>query len=369
MTAKLGSIDSKSDTRRISDAIGAGLDFLAARQMPSGQFPVEVTSCFGDEPRTRPDDALFATSHIVYSLGYLPQPSSCDMISRALSYFQSEMSGHGLWRYWNRDAKWHGRSLYSFIPADLDDIASISYLLQRHSVPFPDNRGLMLYNRDRNGLFYTWLMLRPNPPMDWLYWRTLLAEVTIPRYTVFFKATEAGYNDVDGVVNANVLLYLGERPETQAVVEWLIDIVETGQEATCDKWYRDPFPFYYALSRNFHAGVRGLESAKGVVVERLEAAARADGQVGENVLQTALAANSLLNFGERSEALEQAVGHLLRSQGASGSWPSAPFYYGGPKKLNSWGSDELTTAICLEALQRFLDVGSVDRTALTLQAN
>ncbi len=336
----------------VSSAADRGLSFLASRQLPSGQFPVEAT--IQSQQVTRPDQSLFATTHILYSLAFVPGNLTRGMIARGLGYFTAEMTGRGLWRYWNRDAKWGGREISAFIPADLDDTANVSYLLRRHGVPFPDNRPLMLLNRNRAGLYYTWLMLRPAPTLSPRYWLTMLRELTVERATLFWKTTEAGYLDIDGVVNANALLYLGECPETAAIVHWLIEIVQTGREATCDKWYRDAFSLYYALSRNYWAGVRTLGVVVPEILARLRGAAAGTGQIGENCLQTALAVNTMLNLGVEANAafIARALDYLLATQSAAGSWPSAPYYYGGPKKAVSWGSAELTTGLCLEALVR-----------------
>jgi hypothetical protein len=329
-----------------------GVEFLASRQLPSGQFPVEAT--IHNRQITTLDQSLFATTHIVYSLDFVPGPLARGMIARGMEYFSAEMTGHGLWRYWNKDAVWGGRKITPFIPADLDDTANVSYLLRRHGISFPDNRRLILLNRNAAGLFYTWLMLRPARTINLRYWWTMLQELTLQRLTLFWKTTEAGYLDVDGVVNANVLLYLGECPQTAAIVNWMIEIIRTGGEATCDKWYRDSFSFYYALSRNYRAGVRALGLVGPEIVARLRDAAKSSGQIGDNPLHTALAANTLLNLGAGADhtLIDRALHYLLKTQGADGNWPSAPYYYGGPKKAVSWGSPELTTGLCVEALAR-----------------
>jgi hypothetical protein len=326
------------------------VSFLASRQLPSGQFPVEAT--IHSRQVTTPDQSLFATTHILYSLDLVPGHLARGMIARGLDYFRVEMTGRGLWRYWNRDAEWGGRKISAFIPADLDDTANVSYLLRRHGVPFPDNRPLILLNSNRAGLYYTWLMLRPARTMNPRYWLTMLRELTVQRVTLFWKTSEAGYFDIDGVVNANALLYLGECPETAAIVDWLIEIVRTGREETCDKWYRDAFSFYYALSRNYRAGVRTLGVVVPEILARLRCAAAGTGQIGENCLQTALAVNTMLNLGVEADSalIVRALDYLLGTQSPGGSWPSAPYYYGGPTKAVSWGSPELTTGLCLEAL-------------------
>jgi hypothetical protein len=341
--------------QKTADAVDRGIRFLASRQLASGQFPVEAT--LHEQQKTMLDASVFATTHVVYSLYFVPGAEAERMLARGLEYFLAEMSGGGLWRYWNQNAVWDGRRIVGFIPADLDDTANISYLLARSGVVFPDNRELLLLNRNRAGLFYTWMVVRARATLNWRYWRAVLGEATLARLTVFWKTTEAGYLDVDGVVNANVLLYLGDRPETKAIEAWLIEIVRTGQEAGCDKWYRDAFSVLYAVSRCFHAGATALGAVRPQMVARLRAAADGAGKIGENELHTAMAVNTLLNLGaggDEPELLAAAVAYLLATQSADGSWPSAPYYYGGPKRVVSWGSAELTTGLCLEALSRYV---------------
>ena len=69
-------------------------------------------------------------------------------------------------------------------------------------------------------------------------------------------------------------------------------------------------------------------------------------------MHTALALNTLANMGMDSPLIARGIDHLLATQHADGGWPSAPYYYGGPKQSVSWGSRELTTGLCLEALSR-----------------
>jgi len=341
-------------------AVERGLDFLRKQQLPSGQFPIELTrpAKKGDAVTeglvTILDESPFATAHIVYSLGFLPEHKVQSMITRALDYFQFQMSGHGLWNYWNKNAMWGPVNMYKFEPADMDDTSNISYLLTRYGRHYPENRDILVLNRDRNGLFYTWFMLRPTLTTNLLYWRTVISEIKPSRFTLFFIKTPARYRDVDGVVNANVLLYLGVRPETENIIKWLIQIVHEGREAKCDKWYFDPFTFYYALSRNYYSGVQDFEEVKPTIISRIVGSSNEYGQIGEHVLHTALAVNALLNFKEFKEVsqlLFKAIDFILKSQRSDGSWESHTYYYG--DQVYKWGSAELTTGICLEALQRF----------------
>jgi len=338
-------------------AIDHGVSFLAARQLPSGQFPIQATSHYKPGAPVVDDASPFATSHIVYSLGFLASVDVQPMLDRALAYLRHEMSCAGLWRYWNRDAVWGGRRIHSFIPADLDDTASHSWILRQHGIDFPENRHLFLHNRDAQGRFFTWFVPRPLATSDLRYWRAVLGEVTLARLTVFWRTTEASYNDVDAVVNANVLLYLGEQSENAPVIAWLARLVEEGLEAESDKWYRDIFTFYYALSRCHHAGIAGFAPLRELIRNRLAVEVRSDGSIGGNPMHTALALNILSNMGIDAPFTESALAYLLENQADDGSWPSVPYYYGGPKRSVSWGSRELTTGLCIEALARMESVG------------
>jgi len=77
------------------------------------------------------------------------------------------------------------------------------------------------------------------------------------------------------------------------------------------------------------------------------------GIIGDNVLDTSLAICTMLNFNYLGPELEPAIGFLLNEQKKNGSWAKRGFYYDGPKKLVSWGSEELTTSFCLEAIWRY----------------
>jgi hypothetical protein len=51
--------------------------------------------------------------------------------------------------------------------------------------------------------------------------------------------------------------------------------------------------------------------------------------------------------------MERAIRVLLAREGPAGEWPATAMYYGGPKKYYGWGSEEVTTGICIEALSRY----------------
>ncbi|HWS53439.1 MAG TPA: hypothetical protein VN228_04910 [Pyrinomonadaceae bacterium] len=330
-------------------AVGRALDFLRRSQLPSGEFKAFMSTDNSLERDCVVDSSPFPTALIAYSLGFADPAAAGPMLEKAVRFFVAEMEGPGLWRYWTKQHRYH-----SVIPFDLDDVACVSYVLRRHGVAFPANAELILANRSPAGLFYTWMTPRWPPPLKSSYLRVVLRQWLSPlKLYYFWKLNESAPNDVDCVVNANVLFYVGESEATRPVVEYLIEIARRGGEACCDKWHLNPFTFYYVVARNFHAGVAAFESVREEVVGRIVAAANEDGRIGENALETALAACALLYWGSAPPELGRAVRYLLTGQRPAGDWPRAALYFGGPKKYYGWGSEELTTGFCLEALLRY----------------
>lgn len=336
-------------TNCLDEGIERGLDFLRRSQLPSGEFRCLMSTDNAMEKDCVEDSSPFPTALVAYSLGFADEGEAGGMLEKCVRFFLAEMEGPGLWRYWTKRHQYH-----SIIPPDLDDVACVSLVLRRRGVDFPSNERLVFANRDPRGLFYTWMTPRWPMPALASYWLVTLRQWLKPFKSYYFwKLNESERNDVDCVVNANVLFYLGEEPRTRAVVDYLLEVFRRGEESCCDKWHLNPFTFQYVVSRNFEAGVAALGPMREEAVRRIVAAARPDGSIGDNCLETALAACALLSWGSRPPELERAVVFLLEAQREGDDWPRAALYYGGPKKYYGWGSEELTTGFCLEALLRY----------------
>lgn len=299
-----------------------------------------------------PDSNVFITALAAYALSFTDTAPVREMREKALAFLVSEREPAGVWRYWTA-----GHPQRRAIPPDLDDTCCVAFILRRYGMLKGDSTKITLANRNEDGLFLTWVLPRmatlKYPP----YWLVALKDglFAVQRY-FFWKYTEAEPDDVDGVVNANVLLYLGDRPETPASASYLLKILEEGREACCDKWHLNRFTFYYMVSRACYNGVKSLRGSVAPITERILASASDDGQIGAGALDTALAACSLLNFNIRDPVLDRAVEFLINTQSTEGNWPRAVFYFGGPKKVNGWGSASLTTALCFEALVRYSQI-------------
>jgi hypothetical protein len=156
------------------------------------------------------------------------------------------------------------------------------------------------------------------------------------------------------VVNANALLYLGQTEDTRLAVQHLIDVVVSGAEGDCSGFYPDPMAFYYAVSRAYRGGVPAFGVLASSVTDRVTRRQRADGSFGSE-LSTALAICALLSFGSTSDAIHRGARFLLGAQADDGSWPCRSMFLGAGRY---YGSKELTTAICVEALAKYRELTS-----------
>ena len=202
----------------------------------------------------------------------------------------------------------------------------------------------------------TWLAPRlASPALNMDFWRLVLRQLRTPlRSRAFWTTNDLSPGDVASVVNANVLLYLGDGPETAGVSDYLHDVLRSDREAESDQWYRSRFSFYYAVSRCAYNGIRSVEPLLDVIAERIIGAAGTDGSIGADALDAAQAVCALQNCRRSGAEVDSAVEFLLSGQSAEGGWPVAPFYFG---RDLQFGSEEVTTGFCLEALSRYCAFG------------
>ena len=341
------------DMKDVDGAIEEGIAYLFEHQYPNGEFCCYIAPDDAMQEWCTTDSCTFATALVASSLLSLPKSSKTDeVLTKATRFLQYQMMRGGVWNFFTIR-----NPLFRVNPADIDDTVMISSVLRSRAIKIPDHTNLLLANRNASGLFYTWFAFRftlRTFTAGTTYWKLILRALKYPLQSMgYWIQNESGRYDVDGVVNANVLCYLGLTAYTQPIVPYLMDILSKQQEGTCDKWYRNPFSFYYFFSRNFDHGIVDIEPAKIILIDRIRASQQPNGQLGKSSLDTAMGISALIRAGYRGESLESAVCFLLNKQSANGSWPRQSFYYSGPSKAVGWGSEELTTAIALDALDAF----------------
>ncbi|KPL22562.1 MAG: hypothetical protein AMJ93_06930 [Anaerolineae bacterium SM23_84] len=335
------SLSPELDREALNRAITRGITFLHRNQLPHGEFKTYASSDEKMEADCRFDSSPFVTSLALYAIGFLRHPKVQEMTERGLDFLLSEMEGPGLWRYWSSRNPQH-----ESLQPDLDVICCASHILKRNGRAFPSNTAIVLASRNNRGLFYTYVAPRPSTPpgLRQEMGRLVSAE------SLLVLLAAGMLHEIDCVVNANVLLYLGENEHTQAAVEYLIDIVQRNKETDCSKYYRDPLAFYYMLSRATFSGVSSLGRAREAVLKRIIVGQ--DGHSGfDTALAAALTACSLLNFNHWASPLPETVATIQQTQRQDGSWRKSPLYLG---PAPYYGSEELTTALCVEALARYL---------------
>lgn len=295
----------------LEGALDRALAFLAAHQLPHGELPIYRTSDRAMEGEATFHSSPYATAYTLHCLRFVDGGENTELARRARVFLAEEMEPPGVWRYYASRSD-------RLLPPDLDDTACAAAVLRAWDDRLALGLGLRLFlaNRDGEGRFRTFL--------------------------------HGGDNNVCALVNANVLFFLGERPETRGAVAFLNRTVAEGREREASVYGVDDLAFYYVLARACAAGVAGLAASRQTVVERTLARRRDDGSFGDP-LATALAAATLyrLGFGDPT-VLGGACRSLVATQHRDGSWPRSAFYLDfGP---GYYGSEELTTAFAVEAL-------------------
>ena len=309
-----------SESQAILRAIEAGVAYLESVQLPSGEIPIEISPTPTNHDCVRAP-TFFGTALAARTLSITP--SAARVRSRALDFLVHEMHPDGLWRYPSTD-----KPTYYDTPFDVDDtsIASVALLAAGREVP--DNRRFLFANRDRRGLFKTWIV-------RWWPHPFLTAR--------FFYWTTAEVRDVDAVVIANAVIYLGDCEKTRPSIEYMLEVLRANREMMSTKWYDSRFTVWYFFS---HALREIAPEAGDIIVPRVEAATPA------NALELAVATSTLLMWDRVPN-----VQPLIDAQLPSGAWPRVGFYHHGINKNSQptppWcGSAALTTVLAIEALSR-----------------
>ena len=330
---------------RLNTAIAHAIGFLHRSQLPHGEFKTYAATDKRLRVKYRFDSSPFVTAWVMDCLQFWQRAKVKAMTRRALKFLLEEMEGPGVWRYWSSRNETH-----EFLPPDVDDTCCISFLLRSLNQPLPANREFILENRNGEGLFYTWMVPRVDLSEQFV---EALGPLINPGARALWSINGI-LDNTDLAVNANVLLYLGECPETRPALAYLIGVVHGERAGAPVSFYPDRLTFYYLVSRAYWYGVRALAETVTVISDEVLATQKQNGSFG-NELLTALGICTLLNFDRRVPELGGAVKYLLDQQREDGAWQKVAAFLG---PAPYYGSEELTTALCVQALARFH--GTVD---------
>jgi hypothetical protein len=331
---------------RYQRSIQEGLAFLSRRHFPTGEFETLV----GPDPDLRHgakhDPSIFTTVNVATSLLEVEDDKARKMVARAADFLLSEMLPGGLWRFWT---KAHPGS--RGMPPDVDDTVCVSALLKRLGRAFPDHRKMLLANRSRDGRFFTWITPRTRH-LAFAEGRAFFAECLATRRarTLYFRSgpqpPERG--NIDCVVNTNAVAYLGNSREVSRAAAWVTDVVQDGKACINDRWYQSEAALLYAAARGCETSTESLCRIQSVIAEKAEQLQPGCG----SALEVGLVACALNVVAPSSPLLARAIDTIIALQDDDGGWPARVFYYDSYKRALCWGSRELTTGFCVEAIAR-----------------
>lgn len=323
-------------------AVARASEWLRANQSEDGSFPC-YSSALIDAPSWEPDHVNFVTALAAIALAEVRTESVAAMRDRAVRHLRREREQGDLWRYWSS-----GSELNDYTPRDVDDTACCS--MATGVDPRSGNGRLLLANRDGGGRFYTWLL--PRRSIRSLRHRWVLRDERSPgvlaRRGELWANSEASADDIDVVVNANVVRYLGPGLAPEEAVGWVIDVILEGAEVEADRWYRSRSSLYRSVAAAYRDGLDAFGVVRGAILDRLcgdpgPASFRSD-------LEFADALRVLRDLHAPDDAVCSMRDLLLDRQRDDGSWARSICYYGGPQESFGWSSEALATAAAVGAL-------------------
>ena len=309
------------------ESIRRGLDFLESTIDENGAWRcIRFNVADPDIPRHF-EKPPFVSAFCVLALECCEEARAKAICAATRAYLVDTIEYPGLWRY------------YRHLPRDLDSTALCSLVIGTHPwILLGRNVPRILSNRDEEGRFKTWVLEEDEPDV-------------VSRFRI----------EADPVVNANVIAYLGDHPDTRDARQWLEALITEGSLEGSSKWYPDEVAICYATARATVRARPALDRLRPILAERILGLRDDNGDFG-NILQTAQATSALHHLGclDRVDAKRE-VERFTGSQREDGSWPELLAF--GDQTLK-WGtvgqighgSEAVTTAFCIEALERLLAI-------------
>lgn len=302
-----------------------GLDFLYQNQLPYGEFRTLACRDKEMEKQCHLDSSPFITTFVLYSIKDIKDERVEIMTNAATGFLLSEQQPNGAWNvYTSRNI-----NKVTKPPDDADDTACASAILYLNNIPFREN--LYLFNKYRNseGVVNLW----------------------------FGEYEE--FQDYDCEVNSNILFYFGLRNIHDHRICSFINDNLLKENYSCCIYCEDRgsgknyIPLFYLVSRAYKSGNSCFNRSKEHMLHNILVLQKKSGSFG-NELDTALALNTLMNLDYYGIEVGKGINTLLQKQLSNGSWKRQVFYI--DPKPNYFGSEELTTALAIEAMQKYLQI-------------
>ncbi|MCL5411659.1 MAG: hypothetical protein M1150_02875 [Patescibacteria group bacterium] len=323
----------------IEQAIQKGLIYLGNHQETEGNF-LSFSSNRPEFKKAWPTNSMFQTALIFSCLNDLKETPITKIIKRkAASFLLTQKNEYWSFNYWTRNSLEAKEKAY---PDDLDcTFCSLSALAQ-YWPDLVDGEVIarivsLLTNleKDVGGPYKTWVV-----PKDFdKIWR-----------------------DVDLVVNANIAYFLSlKKINLPNLNSFLNSNIE--KENFSSPYYFGPLPTIYFISRLYKEARVELKNENKEILKKFLFEKISEDEIKRNSLSCALKISSLLNLGVNGNKLRKEVNFLL-SNSVEDHWSPYPFVLESVKKeiIQYAGSSPLTTAFCLEALNKYLMRPSIKET-------
>ena len=305
------------------ESILRGLDFLESTIDERGAWHCIRFNVADPKVPRHFERPPFISAYCVLALEKCREAKARSICAATRAYLAGTIEYPGFWRY------------YRHLPQDLDSTTLCSLVIGTHPwVLLGRNIPRMLANRDGEGRFMTWMLEGDEPDV-------------VSRFRI----------EADPVVNANVIAYLGDCAETRDAQRWLEALITGGNLEDSSKWYPDEIAICYAAARAVRRVTPALDRLRPVLADRVLGLRDEQGGFG-NVLQTAQAVSALSDAGglERTDA-KRLMRSILNAQREDGSWPELLAFGDQTLKFGAvgqigHGSEAVTTAFCIEALER-----------------
>lgn len=307
----------------IDQSIKEGIYFLKTIQEADGSFSSLTSSNFNDFTEARVVASVFSSALILANLQIFEEKSDIENINKKLSKFLlSQKNENWSFNYWKRNSE---QSINIPYPDDLDDTFCALSSLYRYDANLIGGEAmakivaiLTSLEVQEGGPYRTWIV-----PSD----------------------AEKVWRDIDLAVNNNIAYFLSlqevELPNLVLLIEKAIE-----EERYYSPYYPSEYPIMYFISRWYQGG-KAEKTIQYLLSKKIE-------NNWGNALNTALSISALLNLKFPAEKLKESIDCLLADQ-KNGSWESYGFCFDPAIKGNAYyaGSSSLTTAFCLEALQKY----------------
>ena len=320
---------------RILNSINKGIKFLFEKQLNSGEFST-MRAIQQDMQGSIYIKSSFLTTFILHSLNFLKNKNKVKiMINKGIDYLLAEKEKEGFWRFFGKKTR---------LPLDLDSTCTALACLYVNNVKLNYQRiaEKILKYRDENSLFFTWILNRDLP-----------------------KNFQGIKNNIDCTVNANALFFYSlMKFSIPEVVNYHSNIIKKNRFHENNVYYLTPMNYYNCLTRAYSEGGNLklkpiLKKIKNILLLEYH---KDTNKWNGNTLDNAMGIISLLNCGYKGTDVDRAISSLLEDQKINGSWPNSAFFQEVVDKQHKYyyGSEELTTALAMEALYKYARLNVYD---------